>query len=178
MKIVLIAGAWCVGKTSTVRSIIARYGVKYACPNYMILNNDYCIVGDYSSNTTNVGCDRLRSTTLIVDIVRNLPTCVKVVILESVYLVTTGINVINILFHEKFSSHLIAYLYAPFGITKKRLMLRSGTAMTQHYPKEIIKMQNTLKRYKQMGIPIISIDTSKFSKDDVADMILNKILTL
>jgi len=178
MTIVLIIGAWCVGKSTAVRNILSKFGVKYANSEYTMTNNNYCIIGNYELDKVVVGCDALHSTKLIGQIVQRIPVDTQVVILESIYLATTGINAINILFQEKFDKHLVCFLYADIDITKQRLMQRSGTTMTKNYQKKIRGLLNTLKRYKQIGLPIISIDTGKYGKDEVVDIILNKISTL
>ncbi len=179
MKIVLIIGAWCVGKTSTVRNIIEKQGIDFQCDKFLITKKNFYIVGDYTNAAKNfAGCDCLRTTKLISNIVNDVPAYIDTVILESLYLATTGVNVLNILFNTKFSKQLIVYLYSPIDVVKNRLLLRSGSTISHHYHRQLSRLKSLLSRYKQIGLPVICIDTSAYDINEVADIILNKVRTL
>lgn len=95
--------------------------------------------------------------------------------MEGRYVNSISQYLLNVLF--SFDHQLVVLLYLPEDKIRERIIQRTGV-FKGDMP-YILKAQknamNAMVKYKAMGVPILCINTSEISPDDIADKILTYI---
>ena len=176
---VFISGTNCTGKSTLAREIIRLCGGIDHIDEWNTYCTDglTCLGGKYTIDSKYGGIDGFSQTKCLADVVANGLKTSEVVICEGMYLHTFGLNLTNAMF--KADRHLLVFLYAPVKTIHKRLICRSGRGITN---KAVIAKQRSAARaaqkWQQIGVPVLTFDTSQISVEMEAQMILAKIKEL
>lgn len=174
---VIIMGTNASGKTSTARELIKRFGgIKSSSRSVTICNDEsVCFAGKYEDGGKYGGVDALKTSELESVVIDGLKSS-NIIFCEGSYLNSIGINLTNAAFAA--DRQLIVLLVSPIQCLNQRLSERSGGKLK----KTIIRRQhcaiNAAMKWQQIGVPVVVIDTSKHSVEEVADIILNELLKI
>lgn len=167
----------CTGKTSLARRLISRYGGIQRTTRLATYCNDgrTTFGGEYDNQTaTSNGIDKFNETKILQTLVKEALLTRDVVICEGVYLHTIGLNLANAIFEA--DRQLVVFLYAPVQVIHQRLLARSGRGITNSaFWKKQKACASSLRKWVQIGVPVLAYDTSKIGVDEIADQVQQKI---
>lgn len=90
------------------------------------------------------------------------------------YLHTFGINLTNAAFVA--DKQLLVFLYCPVQEIHRRLLERSGKGLTNDAVwKKQLNCATAAKKWASIGVPVLSIDTSKVPVERIATTVIEKI---
>ena len=173
-KIVAIIGTNAVGKTTLARNIIAHAGGVQE----IIDDVTYCmdgktaIVGNYTEEKKTAGVDEFRETKFLAEKLKTIER--DIIVFEGLKCGTFGMSIQNALFSG--TDSLIVFLYASAKIINERLINRSQKGINSV---NVLTQQkanlNAAIKYKELGVPVISINTDKFSPEQIFEKVNSSI---
>lgn len=170
-------GTNAVGKSTLARAIInASGGIECVSNNATYCKNKKTVViGDYSKGKKIEGVDSFGETKCVAPLIKQIKA--EVIVFEGLKCGTFGASIQDALFAT--NDQLIIFLYAPAKVINQRLIERSGTGIKSV---QVLKQQkanlNAALKYKEIGVPVLSYDTSKITTEKVLEEIKNKIKNL
>lgn len=180
MKIcVFITGTNCVGKTSVAKALQRHYGGigRTEADITYCADGRAAFAGVYRDGLKHGGVDALNRTDTLADIVRKGLETADAVFCEGSYLDTFGMNLCNALFAAP--TQLYVFLYADTPTLIARNTLRNDTPASASVIARMLNKQkrvlSSAKKYQQIGVPVLTIDTASHSVEDIAEMILKRI---
>ena len=165
--VVFITGTNAVGKSTLARTLQARFGGIASADKWLTACRDgrVCFAGKYEDGKKFGGVDGFNQTKCLEDVVR---------LCEGMYLHTFGINLTNAAFAG--DSQLVVFLYAPVGEIHRRLLARAGKGLTNDAVwKKQLNCATAARKWAEIGVPVMSFDTSRVSADIIADEIIKNI---
>lgn len=167
-KVICITGTNAVGKTSVAKWIINQLGgisfVKEGV-SYMESSKS-AILGDYTKNSKFLGVDGFGCTNVVRNLVKKALEHADTVFFEGEKCGTFGNNILLPLLEAEKS--LFVLLYAPQKVINERLKQRTGTGIkTRGVMLSQKQKADSFLKYREIGIPAISFDTSKVTIDGV-----------
>ena len=173
---VFITGTNAVGKSSLAKELIRRYGgIKSADKTLTVCNDDrVCFAGKYEEDKQYGGVDGFNQTKCLESVVRKGLEQSDIIFCEGMYLHTFGLNLTNAMFVA--DRQLIVFLYAPVEEIHRRLLERAGKGLTNDAVwKKQLNTAAAARKWASIGVPVLSIDTSKAATKDIADTVISKI---
>ena len=173
---VFIIGTNASGKTSAAREIMAKYGGVDEVRRTLTICNGRktAFAGPYKEGSNYGGIDVLNETKSLEGIVRNaFGEGIDTVICEGSYLDTFGMNLTNAIFAS--DRQLVVFLHAPLEVIAKRIRERSGNEITRKVADKNKRIARAAKKWQEIGVPVLVIDTSRMTPAEIADSIINKI---
>lgn len=172
----MIMGTNGVGKSTLARTIQQRLGgiQTYANEISYLSDGESFFLGKYAGVKLG-GVDYINEAKKLAQIARKGLKTHKNCFMEGRYINTISQYLLNVLF--SFDRQLVVLLYLPEDKIRERIIQRTGV-FKGDMP-YILKAQknamNAMVKYKAMGVPILCINTSEISPDDIADKILTYI---
>jgi tRNA uridine 5-carbamoylmethylation protein Kti12 len=173
---IFINGTNCAGKTSLAKHLISLIGggIKNTTKMLTSCNNDkICFIGQYHDDRRFGGVDCLNSTRVLAGIVEQALKEHDIVVGEGSYFHTIGLNLTNAIF--KADRQMVVFLYAPVEILNERLIERGGKPITPIMVSKQKQCMVAVQKWANMGVPVMTFDTSKNSTEKIATLIKNKI---
>lgn len=170
-----ITGTNAVGKSTLARQLIETFGGVERVTDKITYCKDgeTCFLGKYFYGGKFEGVDTYPTTNGLYKHVQAALSERNVVFAEGFYLHTFGLNLQKALLQGQ--RQMIVFLYAPSKVLNNRLLNRGGRGVT----KFVINTQrgafNAAKRWHEIGIPVLSFDTSKYSVSEIEQKILERI---
>ena len=183
---VFITGTNGVGKSTLVRALAERYGGVRKVENKVsyLANEKICLAGVYKGKSWG-GVDRINGTSNLAGIVEEGLKHADIILCEGSMMDTFGLNLTNALF--KAQKQLVVSLYADMLTIYNRLTARSngkynnGKRNWKGIKKKQDNAMNSARKFQQIGIPVLQINTAKHNVTEIVDMFiseLNKIKTI
>lgn len=172
---VFINGTNCAGKSSLAKELISRYGGISQVGKTLTECGDsrVCFAGRYDLTKRYGGVDGFNSTRVLADVVRDGLSNHDIIICEGSYFHTVGLNLTNAMFQAE--RHLVVFLYAPINTLNDRLLNRGGRTITNVIASKQKQCCVAARKWQQMGVPVLSFDTSKVAVEDIATSVISKI---
>lgn len=173
-KCILIIGTNAVGKSTLARNIIRLSGGISQVEERVTYCNDgkTAVIGDYSKGKKIEGVDAFAETKCVKGIIE--ATDRENVVFEGLKCGTFGLSIQGALFAS--NKQLVVFLYASAKTINERLLKRSSTGIKS---KQVLLSQknnlNSALKYKEIGVPVICFDTEKFTEEEIAEKVMNKI---
>ena len=173
-RVVLIMGTNAVGKSTLARSIISYAGGVSDVVDSVTYCNDgeTALIGDYSKGKKIEGVDSFGETKFLSEKIKGVER--QYVIFEGMMCGTFGLSIQKALFSG--DSPLVIFLYASAEKINKRLQERSGTGINSI---AVLKQQranlSAAVKYKQIGVPVVSINTDNYTKEEVFEQVKVKL---
>ena len=173
---VFIIGTNGVGKSSVARAIMQAHGglKKVGYQLSICGDNKVCFAGRYVDGSAYGGVDSIRGTAGLEDVVLMGLTEHEYIICEGSYMDTFGINLQRAIFSAP--RQLVVLLYAPYDIINARLKERSKSTAIKGAIKRQKRCISATKKWAEIGVPIMCIDTSENAPSEIAYMIEQKLI--
>lgn len=173
---VFITGTNCAGKTTLAKELIKRFGGYGSVSRELTICKDsrYVFVGPYADEKKYGGVDALNQTKIIEPILRKaFSEGAEYGFCEGQYMQTFGLNLTNAMFAAE--RHLVVCLVAPLEVIQRRLKERSGTDINKSIAAKQQTLLRSAKKWAQIGVPTIIINTAENSTEQIADKIIKMI---
>lgn len=186
---VLITGTNAVGKSSVAWSVINRHGGVEKVENDVtyLADGDICLAGRYDGLKYG-GVDRIVNdkgsscTSRLPEVVEEGLMHKEVIVCEGMYLNTFGLNLTDALFKAK--KQLVVNLYADMQTLYSRIIGRSNGKNNdgaRNWPtiwKKQIQAMRAARKFHEIGVPVLQINTAEASTEEIVDVVLSKISEL
>ena len=178
---VFITGTNGVGKTTLAKELQERFGGILATRGDVTYcrNGKCAFAGAYEGQGKYGGVDALRNergsscTSRLAEVVnRAFRTC-DVIFCEGMMMHSFGLNLTNAMFIA--DSGFVVFLYSPATVINERLKNRSNKKVTISILNNQKATAASARKWAEIGVPVLTYDTSKVDASDIAEQIIKNI---
>lgn len=164
-----------VGKTTLAKRLIERFGgIKQAGNTITLCNDDrVCFAGRYSAESKFGGVDSFSSTKGLESVVKEGLAKSDLIFCEGSFLNSIGLNLTNAVFVA--DKQLVVLLYCEGGVLQERLKERSNGKVNESVIKKHKCCVRAFKKWAEIGVPAIAIDTSTTDAKGVEEKVITKL---
>lgn len=172
-----VIGTNCTGKTSAVKEVIRMLGGATTTDKWLtkVANIEWCFAGKYDEGRFG-GVDRWGEIKPLATVVKKGLEQHDIIVCEGIKLHSTGPYLCEALFTAQ--AQVVFFLYAPNEIIYQRLQERCGGGASKAIFEDQKACVRALRRWAQMGVKTVAVDTSKASPQEVAEKIIETIKNL
>ena len=170
-----IIGTNAVGKSTLARQLIETFGGVERVTDKITYCKDgkTCFLGKYFHGGKFEGVDTYPTTNGLYKHVQTALSERKVVFAEGFYLKSFGLNLQQAIFQAE--KQLVVFLYAPTKVLNERLLKRSGNGITEFVCKSQKGAASAARKWKSVGVPVVSFDTSVYDTAHIKEKVIAKI---